>query len=104
MNNFTLWLEYEIMNPRNWHIEHEFCSIQVNLPDGRYYQLHAGTYKYLEASDKQEKVHPRIPDLFVEKLTKDCIENAIRDLLQIGNLEQLLPVQGFETFCRQAIS
>jgi len=30
------------------------------------------------------------PDLFVKELTRDCIEKTIKDLLKIGNLEEVL--------------
>ncbi len=99
MNNFTLWLEFEVMNPHNWQIENEFCTIQVNLPDGRYYSLTVGTYTYLKNAEQSSKIHPRLPDLIVDMLNKVNIENAIRDLLQLGNLQDLLNPSVYDAMC-----
>ncbi|BAV10307.1 hypothetical protein SAMN05421788_104322 [Filimonas lacunae] len=95
MKNFSLWLEFQVFNPCNWHIENGFCNIHVDLPDGKYYGLQVGTYQYLDNAMHQHETPAqartsRIPDLFVKELTRQCIEDAIRDLLSIGKLEDLL--------------
>jgi hypothetical protein len=96
--NFTLWLEFEAVDPGNWDIENEFCNIHVDLPDGRRYGLTVWTYKFFETSIAADRIsgenlnglYQIPPDLFVKELTRSCIEEAIADLLRRGNLEEML--------------
>ena len=96
--NFTLWLEFEVVDPNVWDIENEFCNIHVDLADGRHYGLNVWTYKYLETAINQDKktgqnlngLYQKPPDLFVKELTRECIERTIQDLLKIGDLEKVL--------------
>ncbi len=96
--DFTLWLEFEAVDPGNWDIENEFCNIHVDLSDGTHYGINVWTYKFLEsaiASDQMtgaslSGLYRVPPDLFVKELTRDCIQRTIKDLLQIGPLEQVL--------------
>ncbi len=99
MTDFILWLEFEnIVLGDNWDIENQFSIVQVYFPDGRYYGLNVWTYKFLETSIKMAQQNGDNlngqylvpPDLFVKELTRECIENAIRDLLKIDNLENAL--------------
>ena len=98
MENFKLWLEFEEVDPGTWDIENDFSNIHVDLPDGRHYGINIWTYKYLETSikhDLQEKGSPNglyiiPPDLFVKELTRNCIQQAIADLLKKGDLEMVL--------------
>lgn len=95
---FKLWLEFEAVDIGNWDKDNEFANIHVDLPDGRHYGINVWTYKFFETSikyDKENKNHLNglyqiPPDLFVKELTRDCIEKAIDDLLQKGNLENSL--------------
>jgi hypothetical protein len=96
--NFTLWLESEVVSPNDWDIENEFCNIHVHLEDGRHYGLNIWTYKYLETAINEDKktgqnlngIYQKPPDLFVQELTRDCIQQTIQDLLKIGDLEKVL--------------
>ena len=98
MREFKLWLEFEEVDPDNWDKENEFCNIHVDLPDGRHYGLNVWTYEFLLTSvndDKKENnnlsgLYQIPPDLFVKELTRDCIYKTIRDLLDKGELEQVL--------------
>jgi hypothetical protein len=98
MIEFKLWLEFEEVDPENWDIENEFANIHVDFPDGRHYGINVWTFKFLESSIKQDAesgenlngLHQTPPDLFVKELTRDCIEKTIADLLQKGNLEDVL--------------
>ncbi len=91
---FKLWLEFEEVDPGNWDIENEFCNITVFLPNETHYGINVWTYKYFEtairemAEDGKSYVHP--PDLFVKELTRECIQEAIQSLLEVGPLEQML--------------
>lgn len=97
-NNFSLWLEFEKVDPHNWDIENEFCNIEVMLEDGRHYGLNVWTYRFLETAIYQDQqsgeslkgIYLKPPDLFVKELTRDCIEKSIRDLLKQGDLERVL--------------
>ena len=97
--SFTLWLEFEhVTFADDWDSTDDFCNIHVDLPDGRHYGLTVWTYKFIQravAADKQSGdnssgCYQIPPDLFVEDLTRDCIQRAIADLLSRGNLEAVL--------------
>jgi hypothetical protein len=100
---FKLWLEYnpfDVAEPdlSDWDMENEFCNIGVDLLDGRYYGINVWTYKYVETAIAQDSIsgenpggnYITPPDLLVKDLTKECIEGAITDLLNKGDLEHLL--------------
>lgn len=95
---FKLWLEFEEVDPGNWDTKNECANIHVDLPDGRHYGINVWTYKFLETivqlnkknGDNLNGMYQISPDLFVEELTRDCIERTIADLLDVGNLEDVL--------------
>jgi hypothetical protein len=94
MRHFELWLEFEAVDPGNWDMENDFVNINFDLPDGRY-GINVWTFKFFETAIAEEKLkgndlYLRPPDLFVKVLTRDCIEKTISDLLNIGNLEDVL--------------
>tara|TARA_R100000935_G_C2830213_1_gene164609 strand:- start:105 stop:344 length:240 start_codon:yes stop_codon:yes gene_type:complete len=70
----------------------------VDLPDGRHYGINVWTYKFLETSikldmengDNLKGLYQTPPDLFVKEMTRDCIEITISDLLDKGDLEDVL--------------
>lgn len=98
MSDFTLWLEFEVVDPGNWDVENEFANIHVDLPDGRHYGINVWTYRFLETSIKDDQIngnnlnglYQTPPDLLVKELTRDCIEKTIKDLLKKGDLENVL--------------
>ncbi|MBT8304533.1 MAG: hypothetical protein KJP09_08700 [Bacteroidia bacterium] len=98
MKEFELWLEFEDVDPGNWDTDNEFANIHVDLPDGRHYGINVWTYKFLETAIRMDEksgenlngLYQTPPDLFVKELTRECIEKIISDLLQKGNLEELL--------------
>lgn len=95
---FSLWLEFEEVDPTNWDKENEVCNIHVDLEDGRHYGLNIWTYKFLESVILEDKksgqnlngLYQKPPDLFVKELTRECIQKTIEDLLKIGDLEKVL--------------
>lgn len=95
---FTLWLEFEEVEPVNWDKENDFCNIHVDMEDGRHYGLNIWTYAFLETAIEEDKktgqnlnaLYQKPPDLFVKELTRECIEKSIEDLLKIGDLEKVL--------------
>lgn len=96
--SFKLWLEFEEVDPHNWDKENEFCNIGIELSDGRHYGINVWTYKFLETvinSDKQtgnnlNGLYLKPPDLLVKELTRNCLEQTIKDLLTQGDLENVL--------------
>lgn len=95
---FTLWLEFEEVDPNNWDIENEFCNIHVDLEDGRHYGLTVWTYQFLQTAINDDKktgenisgLYQKPPDLFVKELSRECIRQAIEDMLYIDDLEKVL--------------
>lgn len=98
MNDFKLWLEFEEVDLGNWETKNNFCNIHVVINDGRMYGINVWTYDFFKTSIQSDKtlgnnlngLYLIPPDLFVDELTRDCIEKTIRDLLSIGNLEDVL--------------
>ena len=68
------------------------------MPDGRHYGINVWTFKFFGTSIDRNKLngenlnglYATPPDLFVEELTRDCIEKTISDLLKVGDLENVL--------------
>ncbi|WP_430411355.1 hypothetical protein [Kordia sp.] len=101
--SFKLWLEFE--ETCNWeNIENNFANVGVDTLDGRFYGINVWTYQFLQTAinyDKQNNtningLYQIPPDIFVEELTRDCIEKTIIDLLKKGNLEDVLNTSIFE--------
>lgn len=98
MTKFTLWLEFEAVDPGNWDIGNECCNIHIDLENGKHYGLNIWTYAFLETAIAQDQqtgqnlhgIYQVPPDLFVKELTRECIEQTIRDLLKTGDLEAVL--------------
>ncbi len=95
---FTLWLEFEEVDPGSWDIENDFCNVVVTLMDDRKYGLNVWTYQFLQTSvaldqesgESLNGIYQTPPDLFVKELSRECIEQTIRDLLKKGDLEKVL--------------
>lgn len=97
MSDFALWLEFEEAmlwdTPTN-----DFSNIAVDLLDGRRYSINIWTFDYLATSvycdgTRQEGgrgLYQIPPDLFVRELSRDCVHQAIADLLEQGEIEELL--------------
>lgn len=96
--NFSLWLEFEEVEPDNWDIHNEFANVIVELADGRRYGINVWTFKFFETAlslDREQgatnaDLYIKPPDLFVKELSRECIHRTIHDLLQKGNLEDYL--------------
>ena len=94
---FTLWLEFELFTSA-WDKSNEACNVNVTLADGRRYGLNVWTYKFLttlvgwdaERHENLDGLYQIPPDLFVQELTRECIEATIADLLQKGDLDKIL--------------
>ena len=97
-NDFKLWLEFEEVQIKNFNSLNGFCNIQVKFPDGRSYGISVWTYRYFETSIKDDKknghklngLYQIPPDLFVQELSRECIEQTISHLLEMGELDKVL--------------
>lgn len=92
--SFKLWLEFEETSPWN-DLENDFANIGVNTLDGRLYGINVWTFKYLATAQSEEQKEGNSnyiipPDLFVKVFTRDCVEETIKELLNEGNLEEIL--------------
>ncbi len=84
-------------------MEDDFANIAVDTLDGRSYRINVWTYKFLERAVRHDRENDQNlnglylipPDLFVRELSRDCIEKTISDLLESGNLEQILNTSVF---------
>lgn len=118
MHDFKPWLEFEHVDyltkwvPETesfttggeWDRENEACNVVVDLADGRHYGINVWTYAFLatvvaldgrsgenlHGSENLHGTYQKPPDLFVQVLTRECIEATIADLLRHGNLEDQL--------------
>lgn len=98
MIDFKLWLEFEEIDPDNWKKNNDFCNIGVELQDGRKYGINVWTYEFLKTAVEYDKrmgdnlngLYLLPPDLFVEELSRECIEKTIEDLLLVDDLEKVL--------------
>lgn len=111
MADFTLWLEFETvdfasgLNAKtgqfekvDWNNRNDFCNIHVTLADGRRYGINVWTFAFLATTVSDNQVsgdnlgglYQAPPDLFVQELTRECLEATIADLLKSGNLESML--------------
>lgn len=107
--DFTLWLEFEVVEPGNWNINTEFCNVMVNMSDGRRYGLNVWTYDFLQlaiqsdikAEEGLNGLYLKPPDLFVKELTRDCIERSIRDLIKRNDLEYVLNREILDNYRRK---
>lgn len=96
---FTLWLEFE-------HVEHDypvdpykdFFNCVIRTEDGRDCALNVWTFgvvgEFVEhdrASGKNLSGRYMLPpDLLVEKVDRDLMEEVVRELLESGDLEEKL--------------
>lgn len=94
---FELWLEFE-----QWQAapdddpEDDFCNTLILLPDGRRYALCIWTHAYFarvcaELRESGEALGGRYvlpPDLFVERLDRDLMEEVVADLIRKGALKE----------------
>ncbi len=98
MTEFRLWLEFEKDDSSNWGTKNEFANIHVDLLDGRHYGINVWTYEYLKTAITNDQksgenlagLYTTPPDLFIKEMTRFCIEQVISDLLNQGNLEDVL--------------
>jgi hypothetical protein len=97
---FTLWLEFEHADFRPWDPSDDFCNLRVTLVDGRRYAFNVWTYSYFERACKESRESAEElqgsfllpPDLFVEELTRNRLEEVMRHLITTGQLPAHLQI------------
>ncbi len=99
---FTLWLEFELWRPmpeigpqaNAFDPEDEFCNISITLATGERYALNVWTYNYLARARQDDRAtgdnlsgkYLLPPDLFVERLDRQLLEEVVADLIRSGGL------------------
>jgi hypothetical protein len=93
--DFELWLEFEL-----WQSEFDpaddSCNIIVKFPNNTEYALSIWTYKFLSkaAADCEENgdglggKYLLPPDLFVERLDRGLLEEAVSDLIARNQMKE----------------
>ena len=74
------------------------CEAKVDFADGRAYDIYISSYKGLELEVRKNKetgenhngLYLMPSHLYVEELSRDCIERSLFDLLKYGELEDSL--------------
>lgn len=94
MQEFTVTSEFERwtdpFDPKN------DCSfVHVFLPDGRCYALNVWTFGYFsqlieEHQHDENFIFHTSPNLFVKELTRECVEQAIQNLLIMGEIDEVV--------------
>jgi hypothetical protein len=98
--HFTLWLEFEHADFRPWDPGNDFCNLQVILEDGRRFAFNVWTYAFFERVHKEsresaEELHGAYlmpPDLFVDALTRNRLEEVFTQLIRTGQLPAHLQI------------
>lgn len=86
---YKLWLEFEETEP--WEdITNDFANIAVDTMDGRYYGINVWTKTYFENSKVKDESDEQIPDLIVDKLTREEIQISIDKILNSETIENAL--------------
>lgn len=95
--SFELWLEFEHWQPKPDDDPFvDFFNMQISLSDGRRYALNVWTFGFLEVArcpwlwgeeKKEPEVYVVAPDLFVEKLDRDLIEQVVQRMLDQDELK-----------------
>ncbi len=100
MKKFKLTLGFEEFKTTSFTKDKGFTSIEVQLDDGRNYELFAWTFGFDEVYRQQLATNMKSndpqylipPDILVKELTRECIEKTIEDLLDQGDLEMVLKI------------
>jgi len=86
---YKLWLEFEETTPWD-NITNDFANIGIDTMDGRYYGVNVWTRLYAEQNSTMDENGNQIPDMIVNILTRECIQNSIDKILNDGGIEKVL--------------
>ena len=94
--DFTLWLEFEHwQKSEDEQPENDFFNMQIQLSSGKSYALNVWTYNFLDtAREEHRKTGEELggryliaPDLFVEKLDRELMEEVVSDMIANRSLK-----------------
>ncbi|MCL4264558.1 MAG: hypothetical protein KJ069_15145 [Anaerolineae bacterium] len=97
MSSFELWLEFELwVSEPTFDPYDDFSNMLISFVDGRKFALNVWTFNALEqAKVTQELESPELtgkyllpPDLFVEKLDRQLLEQVVTDLIRSVQLRE----------------
>jgi len=86
---YKLWLEFEETTPWD-NITNDFANIGIDTMDGRYYGVNVWTTLYAEQNYTMDENGNQIPDMIVNILTRECIQNSIDKILKDRGIEKVL--------------
>jgi hypothetical protein len=95
--DFELWLEFELwQSVPEFDPADDFCNIVVTFPDNTEYALNVWTYKFLSKAIADSELrgdglcgkYMLPPDLFVERLDRQLLEETLSDLIARGQLKE----------------
>ncbi len=98
-SEFELWLEFEHLVPHeDDDPEDDFINVVIKLSTGVSYGLNVWTYKFLERArrcaqqdgDNLNGTYLLPPDLFVEKLDRQLLEDVVADMICTNSLRKEL--------------
>lgn len=96
-DGFDLWLEFEHWVPEERDdAEDDFFNMQIVMHSGEKYALNVWTYKVLsrivddcqKSGECLEGSYLLPPDLFVQRLDRDLLEQIVADLIANGELKK----------------
>lgn len=101
MIKFELFLDFEETKTSSWSKENDSSQIEIKLEDGRSYELLVWTFQHFETARRIEaeiikSEDPQYlipPDLLVKELTRECIQESIEEVLEMGDLELILKLE-----------
>lgn len=95
-SKFQLWLEFEHWEPNpEYDPFDDFFNMVIELPDGRRYALNVWTFRFLErcryheshSDETMQGRYPVAPDLFVERLDRELLQEVVADLIRTRQLK-----------------
>jgi hypothetical protein len=92
---FKLWCDLDELAPDEYDIDNDHCDIVATLETGEVYPMKVWTYAYLKTAVEEDRAsgdHLRgkyqpAPDLFVERLDRELLRQAVADMLASDEVE-----------------
>lgn len=91
---YKLWLEFEESEP--WEdLDNDYANIGIDTLDGRYFGLNVWTEIYAAKNELKDEDGNLVPDLIVERLTRECIEKNVNTILDSGKIGSIVTQSNF---------
>jgi len=98
---FTLWLEFEhfILGPLDDPSD-DFFNMTIKTNDGRSCALNVWTFKFLKRAREENQLsgdnlsgqYLKPPDLFVDRVDRELMEEVVKDMIENDELEEYFPI------------